>query len=116
MMGNLNSFHYRLAGPIVLALGLVLAGCSGGAEQPRQTAAAGFAEQVPKAEVQTAVAGAPPFQQAILKDGSVTFEEYESAALATVKCLQDHGVRILSGPSLGPGKRYVYTYSGGDDE
>jgi|SRR6185312_3561491 hypothetical protein len=61
----------------------------------------------------SAIAGAPAFQKAILQDGTVTFDEYQRAVFATIQCAKDHGVKILTGPTLGPGKKYVYTMGGG---
>ena len=62
----------------------------------------------------SAIARAPAFQKAILQDGTVTFDEYQKSVFATIQCAKDHGAKILTGPTLGPGKKYVYTYAMGD--
>ncbi len=36
----------------------------------------------------------PDYQQAILEDGRVTFEEYEQAALMTEACIREHGFEV----------------------
>lgn len=61
-------------------------------------------------------ANAPAFQKAILKDGKVTFEEYQKSVFATVQCAKEHGIKFLQEPTLGPGRKYTFQMSGGTTE
>lgn len=50
------------------------------------------------------------FQRNLLQDGELTYEEYETSVLATVQCLQEHGVTISVEPRAVAGRRLEFVY------
>lgn len=85
--------------PLIVVV--LLASACGGQEHPKLEAA-GLG-----AALQTASA----FQRERLEDGRLTYEEYESAVLATVKCLRDQGVVISVEPRPAAGNRIEFAYA-----
>lgn len=61
-----------------------------------------------------------PFQQDMLRDGTVTPSEYERSVLATVECLTDEGVQhstpLLAGTPPKQKWRYTYNFDLADKE
>ncbi len=73
--------------PVLVALAVLVSGCAMEADaglDPERT--------VTKASIPFDVL--PDYQQAILEDGRVTFEEYEQAALMTEECIREHGFEV----------------------
>lgn len=64
------------------------------------------------AELQAEAGKTSAFQQALLSDGLLTYAEYESAVLATVQCLRDRGIEIVTEPHPAPGEVIVFEFGG----
>lgn len=109
-----------------LLLGALLVastGCGNSPSGTRSTAVADdgvtpFAQiiaQMPKGSGDTnaIIAKAPEFERNILKDGKVTFDEYQKSVFATVQCAKAHGITYIKPPTLGPGRKYTYLISFG---
>lgn len=96
----------------ICAVALLLAGvaCRGGG---------GGDAPSPPQEVDIAAIGerSSEFQRGLLKDGELTFAEYEQSVLATIKCLEERlGVEV-EGPTLDKrGVFLLFTHSFPDDE
>jgi len=67
-------------------------------------------------ELSAALTDAPPEQKEILRDGVVTFDEYERAVLATIACLRDAGVEVIDIRPSDDGTSIDFTYGGVPDE
>lgn len=91
---------------------VVLAGCSDGASDSRPPASTlQFTDRSEGRVTPSAV------QLALLADGELTFDEYESAVLATVQCLKEAGLTMVDTPRLDlSGTRYVFGYFAGRDD
>lgn len=64
------------------------------------------------AELQAEVGDSSAFQRALLSDGVLTYAEYETAVLATVQCLRDRGVSIVTEPHAAPGNVIAFEFGG----
>jgi hypothetical protein len=94
----------------ILGLGLVIA-CGDDASPAGQASPAATYDYIDLSE---GTVSPSPSQLALLDDGSVTFDEYEAAVLATVQCLKDAGIQVVDEPRLDlSGTRYVYRYFAG---
>ncbi len=92
---------------------VALVGCTPGTTPTSSRAP--FSEAL-REELLVALAEAPPSQRAILADGEVTFDEYESAVLATLACLRDAGIEVGELRRSPDGTYLEYTYGGVPDE
>lgn len=69
------------------------------------------------AQIGVALSDVPEGQRDALRDGIVTFAEYEAAAFAVVECVRDLGYTILTGPELDPsGLLVLFTYGLGQGD
>jgi len=104
---------------LALLITTALAGC-GGEEQPEPV---GETDPMP-AEVEqlfpslpaaeAAWAGASDFQRNLLRDGELSFGEYESAVLALASCASDEGITFAKEPTYNTGtRRFEYSVIGG---
>jgi len=107
-----------VSAPRTFMIGAMLAGltgvvaCNGGSDTRQPL----FDDVLPPGwgPIEPALAETSDYQRAILEDGDLTFQEYERALLDTVACLQDAGVRIVSGPQLqSDGRTLHFSFSGG---
>lgn len=107
-----------LAAPVLFLA--AAAGCSndGPAEPPRQRDASFFADlryEIPSAEVVAILESTTmsDYVKDVVRDGTVTFGEYEAAVLDTVTCLQDLGAVTAPGePKLSARGLYTWTATG----
>lgn len=67
-------------------------------------------EPVPP-DLAEALRGTSEFQRERLQDGKLTYEEYESAVLATVQCLRDRGVVISVEPRRASGNLLQFAWA-----
>ena len=77
---------------------------------------------IPATELSEWLAAASPEEDALIKDGELTFEEYESAVLRSVQCIKNAGSTVVHSSGYGrsvapaPGPRLssrgVYSYFG----
>lgn len=90
-----------VAPPLILLL--LVSACGG--QEKQKPEVSGLTE---------ALQGTSDFQRERLQDGKLTYEEYESAVLATVKCLRDRGVVISVEPRRVAGNRIEFAYASND--
>jgi hypothetical protein len=97
-----------------LGIWLLLTACGGEASNQAEASPAATHEYLDLSEGSVSPL---PAQLELLSDGVLTFDEYETAVLATVQCLAEAGVRIVSEPHLDlSGTRYVYQYFAGSND
>lgn len=85
---------------LILGTALLIAGCSGAADQEGSSWDPMIAGMV---------ATAKGFQADLLSDGDLTYAEYERAVLAQVQCMEDAGYEA-NGPMPSRGHQIVYDY------
>jgi hypothetical protein len=90
--------------PVLVGAGAVIAAC--GETPPPQDSG------LTDADLRAEVGEASVFQQSLLSDGLLTYPEYESAVLATVQCLRDRGISIITEPHTAPGGVLVFEFGG----
>lgn len=90
-----------VAGTVVLALGVVLTGCSSAQSDDAQSPVQAAAEQARSAGLD--------FQARILEDGSITDAEYADAIDAEVSCISQAGISVTTPQlSLADSQRYTF--------
>ena len=92
-----------LAGVLVLGA----SACGGGSGDGAGRLPAGLGD---------AIRSASESQRKVLKDGHVSWDEYEAATLATVECLRTRGVKIGVEPHRIPGQRIEFAWTSSTDE
>lgn len=64
------------------------------------------------AELRAEVDRSSEFQKQLLADGALSYSEYETAVLATVRCLADRGIPIVTPPHPAPGNVIAFEFGG----
>lgn len=101
----------RSADALGALLLLCLPGCGGEAEDRAPQSIGSLSPAIAEAW-----AGTTEFQRAMLRDGDLTYAEYERAVLGTMECLQSEGVTIRGELKRGPEPwRLAFGFSAGPD-